>query len=155
MSEYLIESRDVSFQYQGSEKKALTNISFSVRQGECILLCGKSGCGKTTLTRLLNGLIPSFFPGELFGCCTAAGRTAGESAIEEYVPVTGSVFQNPKTQYFNVDTTAELAFPCENSGMEPEEIRRRIRISPMRRMMGRTLILVSIILPAPLPRHTA
>ena len=36
------------------------------------------------------------------------------------------MFQNPKTQYFNVDTTAELAFPCENAGMEPQSIRRRV-----------------------------
>ena len=53
-----------------------------------------------------------------------AGR--GRGAIEAYVPQVGSVFQNPKTQYFNVDTTAELAFPCENAGMEPQAIRRRV-----------------------------
>lgn len=50
----------------------------------------------------------------------------GRAAIEDYVPKVGSVFQNPKTQYFNVDTTAELSFPCENVGMPPAKIRERV-----------------------------
>ena len=79
------------------------------------MLCGKSGCGKTTLTRLLNGLAPSFFDGKLDGMCQSFGLCAGEAAIEEYVPIVGSVFQNPKTQHFNIDTTAELAFPCDSN----------------------------------------
>lgn len=62
----------------------------------------------------------------LRGECVTLGLRAGEAAIESYVPLVGSVFQNPKTQYFNVDTTAELAFPCENMGMEPVKIRDRI-----------------------------
>ena len=73
-----------------------------------LVLAGtNSGCGKTTLSRLLNGLAPGFYPGALAGQCTAAGLAAGEAAIEDYVPQVGSVFQNPKTQYFNVDTTPE------------------------------------------------
>lgn len=123
----LIESRELSFRYQESDKKALKDISLAVEPGTCVMLCGRSGCGKTTFSRMLNGLIPSFFTGELTGFCTVDGRIAGKSAIEEYVPVVGSVFQNPKTQYFNVDTTTELAFPCENTGMPPETIRRRVR----------------------------
>ena len=68
-----------------------------------------------------------FYPGELTGSCTVSGLLAGSAAIEQYVPLVGSVFQNPKTQYFNVDTTAELAFPCENSGMPPTAIRQRVQ----------------------------
>lgn len=105
---------------------ALRDVTLTVQPGECVVLCGRSGCGKTTFTHLLNGLSPEFYPGTLTGRCTAAGLAAGEAAIEAYVPQVGSVFQNPKTQYFNVDTTAELAFPCENAGMEPQAIRRRV-----------------------------
>lgn len=104
----------------------LKNINLDIQPGECVVLCGKSGSGKTTLARILNGLSPSFFHGTLEGECVGFGLKAGESQIEAYVPFVGSVFQNPKTQYFNVDTTAELAFPCENSGYAPEEIKRRI-----------------------------
>ena len=123
----IISCTDVGFTYQGSAAPALRDVGLQVQPGECVLLCGRSGCGKTTFSRLLNGLAPAFYPGALTGRCTAVTLAAGEAVIEAYVPVVGSVFQNPKTQYFNVDTTAELAFPCENSGLPPAEIRARVR----------------------------
>lgn len=122
----MIEAENASFTYQNAPSPALQDVTLTVQPGECVVLCGRSGCGKTTFTHLLNGLSPEFYPGTLTGRCTAAGLAAGEAAIEAYVPQVGSVFQNPKTQYFNVDTTAELAFPCENAGMEPQVIRRRV-----------------------------
>ena len=118
--------KNLSFQYPNMKEPILKNISLKIDRGECVLLCGKSGSGKTTLTRILNGLSPSFFQGNLQGECSVFGVKAGESAIEDYVPVVGSVFQNPKTQYFNVNTTAELVFPCENAGYRQEEIRERL-----------------------------
>ena len=123
----LIETSAVGFTYQGSETPALQDVTLSIGAGECVLLCGKSGCGKTTFTRLLNGLAPAFFPGRMLGSCRVGDLLAGTAAIEEYVPLVGSVFQNPKTQYFNVDTTAELAFHCENVGMPSAEIRSRVQ----------------------------
>ena len=123
----MIESKNTSFRYQSTETDALKEVDLQIRPGECIVLCGKSGCGKTTFSRMLNGLIPSFFPGELSGSCNTFGLESGKAAIEDYVPRVGSVFQNPKTQYFNVDTTAELAFPCENAGMPSGEIRERVQ----------------------------
>ena len=70
-----------TFRYNNTETDALKELSLSVNPGECIVLCGKSGCGKTTLTRMLNGLIPSFFRGELSSRCETFGLTAGESPI--------------------------------------------------------------------------
>lgn len=123
----LIQSERVSFTYQNSTTSALQDVTLHIQPGECVLLCSRSGCGKTTFSRLLNGLAPAFYPGTLTGTCTVGDLLAGSAAIEAYVPWVGSVFQNPKTQYFNVDTTAELAFPCENSGMPPAEIRQRVQ----------------------------
>lgn len=117
----------LTFTYHGSDAPAISDVSFEVAPGECVLLCGQSGCGKTTVTRLLNGLVPNFFQGKLDGSCTVLGLTSGQSPIEDYVPLVGSVFQNPKTQYFHTNTTSELAFPCENVGMPRDEILARIQ----------------------------
>lgn len=120
----MIECKHVSFSYQ--EETTLEGIDVTISDGQCIMLCGKSGCGKTTFTRLLNGLIPKFYTGRFSGQVLVYGLESEKNAIEDYVQLVGSVFQNPKTQYFNTDTTSELAFPCENVGMPSKEIRQRI-----------------------------
>lgn len=122
----MIETENITFAYTNTNDKVLNHISLEIKEGECILLCGKSGCGKTTFTRLINGLIPSFFDGELSGKCKVSDLCSNTANIEDYVKLVGSVFQNPKTQYFNSNTTDELAFPCENIGIEPKEIQDRI-----------------------------
>lgn len=106
---------------------ALDDVTLTIRNGEFVVLCGQSGCGKTTFTHLFNGLIPTFHTGDLTGACTVYGLAAGRSAIETYAAVVGSVFQNPKTQYLNAFVADELAFPCENAGWEPAAIRERVR----------------------------
>ncbi len=60
----MIEFRDVSFSYPDSADGGLKHITLTIPTGQCVLLCGRSGCGKTTLTRLINGLIPQFFARE-------------------------------------------------------------------------------------------
>ena len=113
----MIEFQNVSFSYPDSADGGLKNINLTIPDGQCVLLCGRSGCGKTTLTRLINGLIPQFFDGNLSGEILLDGENLADLPMYRIAEKVGSVFQNPKTQYFNVDTTAELAFPCENSGM--------------------------------------
>ena len=60
----MITLRNISFSYKGTKENNLYDISLHIPKGQCVLLCGGSGCGKTTLTRLINGLIPHFFEGE-------------------------------------------------------------------------------------------
>lgn len=119
---------NVSFEYDGtvSSYKCLTSMSFTVKRGECIVLCGPSGCGKTTITRLINGLIPHHFDGELEGRVIVGGKHIAEQSLAHTSLTVGSVFQNPRSQFFNVDTTDELAFGCENQALPVEEIKLRI-----------------------------
>ena len=118
--------RDCTFAYSG-EGTALHGVSLHVRAGELVMLVGPSGCGKTTVTRLINGLAPGHFTGTLTGHACTGGLEAGRAPLESYARVVGSVFQNPKTQYFHARSTDELAFPCENVGMPAPRIRERVR----------------------------
>jgi len=123
----IIKSEHVSFQYLHSKIPFLKDINFEVSPGECVLICGASGSGKTTFSRLLNGISPNYVEGNLKGNMHTSGLKNGEADIEEYLPIVGSVFQNPKTQHFTMDTTSELAFPLENIGSDPNDIRQQIK----------------------------
>ena len=122
----MISIDNVSFGY-GEAQETLSRVSAAIAPGECVLLCGASGCGKTTVTKLLNGLIPAFTPGcRLEGQVEVDGLDPGTTPMYELARKVGSVFQNPKSQFFNLDTDSELAFGLENEGRPPEEIRRRV-----------------------------
>lgn len=123
----MIEFKNLTFEYETEGvKKGVYDINMTINQGACIVLTGPSGSGKTTLTRLMNGLAPNFFKGEMKGQVLIKGQNISEQGIEETASLVGSVFQNPRTQFFNVDTTSELAFGCENLGMPVDEIKERL-----------------------------
>ncbi len=122
----MIELRGVSFSYSDGAQGGLKDITLSIPDGQCVLLCGRSGCGKTTLTRLVNGLIPHFFPGELRGEVLLDGTRISDLPMYRIAEKVGSVFQNPRTQFFNVDTDGEIAFGLENAAQLPERMRRRV-----------------------------
>ena len=121
----MIQLEHVSFRYAEMETKALENISLQVDRGKCVVLSGSSGCGKTTITRLINGLIPSFYPGELSGTVKIAGEDIAGLEPHELATKIGSVFQNPRTQFFNTDTDSEIVFGMENCGISYEEMHDR------------------------------
>ena len=117
---------DVSFSYNESAEKSLNNVSLHIPKGQCVLLCGLSGCGKTTLARMINGLIPCFFDGQLDGKVTVHGFDPTERSISAISDVVGTVFQNPRTQFFNTDTDSEIVFGLENRGLPSQELRNRL-----------------------------
>ena len=158
----MIELNDVTFAYEsgeGIEKGAaggldekvsngsLHGVNLTVGTGEFVLLTGGSGCGKTTILRLINGLIPNFYEGQLEGSVTVDGMDVSKAELYETAKKVSTVFQNPRSQFFNVDTTSELAFACENQGMAEEEILRRmdytIKDMQLAPLMGRSLFQLS------------
>lgn len=123
----MVKLKNVWFTYaQGQKENGLRGLNLRIRRGEVVLLCGESGCGKTTITRLINGLIPGYYEGTLSGSVLIDGKEITQMPMYETAKIVGSVFQNPRSQFFNVDTTSELAFGCENKGLPEQEINRRI-----------------------------
>ena len=122
----MISFQNVSFTYAESGNGGVLDLNLVVRSGECVLLCGPSGCGKTTVTRLANGLIPHFFHGNLSGQVNVNGMDTRETEIAALSDAVGTVFQNPRTQFFNTDTDSEIVFGLENRGIPREALRSRL-----------------------------
>ena len=125
----MIEFDHASFTYraQVDEGRAgAVDVSLTVRSGEVVVLCGRSGCGKSTALRLAGGLAPRFFPGTAHGRVSLDGRAVDALETWEIAQRAGSLFQNPRTQFFSADSTGEVAFALENAGWPPEDIRQRV-----------------------------
>ena len=120
----MIKLKGLRFSYDSGliKKEQLKDISLDIKQGEFILLIGKSGCGKTTLTRVLNGLCPQFYPGELSGDYLLDGRNIQQIPINEIGTIVGSVFQDPRSQFFTSNTTDEIVMGMENNATPREEM---------------------------------
>ena len=118
----MIEIKNVNFRYKGTEEGGLHDLSLTIHDGEVVLLCGASGCGKTTIGRLINGLIPHYYKGELTGSVIVNGREIAQTELYDLAGVVGIVFQNPRSQFFAIDTDGEITFGAENIGMQPEAI---------------------------------
>ena len=143
----MIEFQNVSFSYPDSANGGLKHIDLTIPDGQCVLLCGRSGCGKTTLTRLINGLIPQFFEGNLSGEILLDGENLAELPMYRIAEKVGSVFQNPRTQFFNVDTDSEIAFGMENEAVPQEQMMRRVaetaKALHIENLLGRNIFALS------------
>lgn len=125
----MISIENVSFRYAGAETQNVFSLNLRVPKGECVLICGPSGSGKTTVARLIGGLIPRFFGGKLTGSLKLNGKDMRNMTVEEITSTVGSVFQDPRSQFFTTDTTSEMAFTCENMGVPRDEMLDRIALS--------------------------
>jgi energy-coupling factor transport system ATP-binding protein len=122
----VIRASELSYSYPDSSE-GIKMIDFDIAEGETVLLTGNSGSGKSTLLKCLNGLAPTITEGELKGILRVYGDDYSKLKMHELNKKIGSVFQNPRSQFFTDNTTAELVFPMENYGFPKEKMERRLK----------------------------
>lgn len=120
-----IRIRELSFSYNGHGNQ-LKGINLDIQSGQVVVLTGPSGSGKSSLTRVINGLIPYFYEGELSGQIFVDGKPISEIPSWERGKLAGNVFQDPRSQFFANEVAGEIAFGCENYGYSHEEICRHV-----------------------------
>ena len=121
----MLEFRNVSFTYKNSEEKVLNNVSFKINEGECVLLTGISGSGKSTIVHLMNGLIPALYEGELTGKIYYNNTSLESIKTYDIAKDIGYVSQDPRGHFFTTNTTSELVFAMENFGISLDEMKKR------------------------------
>ncbi|MCS7282553.1 MAG: energy-coupling factor ABC transporter ATP-binding protein [Anaerolineae bacterium] len=117
---------NLTFRYQARPEPAIQDVSFALRPGEIVLVAGASGCGKTTLIRCINGLIPRTYRGELQGRILVYGRDARAMSMAELSQQVGTLLQDPERQIVGSFVLNEVAFGLENLGLPRSEILRRV-----------------------------
>jgi energy-coupling factor transporter ATP-binding protein EcfA2 len=116
----------LTFRYHTRPEPALREVSLTLESGELLLVAGASGCGKTTLIRCINGLIPRSYRGELSGRLLLHGQDVSRLPLSRISQVVGTVLQDPERQILGARVSAEVAFGLENLGLPRDEIRRRV-----------------------------
>ena len=117
----------LSFKYRSRPEPAVKNISFELEPGEVLLVAGASGCGKTTLVRAVNGLVPRSYKGELTGRILVNGQDTAGWPLAKVSQSVGTVLQDPERQILGTKVLNEVAFGLENLGLPREEIFTRTR----------------------------
>ncbi len=143
----IIKMLGYGFSYAHREEKVLKDITFSVREGELILIAGDSGSGKSTFLKSLNGLIPIIVDGKMDGERYIKGKNMKTMPIHEISHSLGSVFQNPRSQFFTLNSTSELVFPMENYGYSKSEMKKTINTLkkeiPIENLLDRDILSLS------------
>jgi energy-coupling factor transporter ATP-binding protein EcfA2 len=121
----LVSVAGLSFRYRDRDSLALQDITFDVPAGEVLLVAGASGCGKTTLIRCLNGLIPRSYKGELQGRIELLGQDTAGMPLARISQMVGTVLQDPERQILGTRVLYEVAFGLENLALPRDEIRER------------------------------
>ncbi len=116
----------LSFRYRSRTEPAIRDVSLTLERGELLLLAGASGCGKTTLIRCINGLIPRSYKGELTGTILVQGQDPAGFSLARVSQTIGTVLQDPERQILGARVSGEVAFGLENLGLPREEIRQRV-----------------------------
>lgn len=142
----MVELKNLSLSYNGNEN-VLKNISLTVNRGECILFTGRSGSGKSSIINSINGLAARYDGAAIDGDIKLADKDIKNLELYEISMLVSSVFQNPKTHFFNVNTTLELLSFLENIGLKREEMDKRLsdmlNVFPIEHLLNRDIFMLS------------
>jgi energy-coupling factor transporter ATP-binding protein EcfA2 len=125
-TEIPLEVKGLTFKYHSRSEPAIKGINLTLTPGEILLLAGASGCGKTTLMRCINGLIPRIYRGELEGQISVFGKSVHDLSMSELSQNVGTVLQDPERQIVGSYVLNEVAFGLENLGLPRDEILTRV-----------------------------
>lgn len=126
MLEFPLVIEELTFRYRSREETAIRDINLSIEPAQVVLIAGASGCGKTTLARCINGLIPRSYKGELKGKILIKGQDTSDLSLARISQMVGTVLQDPERQILGTMVRNEVAFGLENLGLPREEIRDRV-----------------------------
>lgn len=142
----MVEIENLSLSY-GNNKEVLKNISLNIEKGECVLLTGKSGSGKSSIINSINGLAVRYDGASIDGSIRIGNKDIENLKLYEISMLVSSVFQNPKTHFFNVNTTLELLFYLENIGLSRYEMDKRLtemlNLFPIEHLLNRDIFKLS------------
>lgn len=122
----ILQVKDLSFRYHSRPDIAIEQVSFDLHAGELLLVAGASGCGKTTLARCINGLIPRSYHGDRSGSVLVKGQEVSQMSLVEVAQQVGTLLQDPERQIVSSFVTGEIAFGLENLGLPRQEIYHRM-----------------------------
>ena len=126
---HAIELKKVSYRYSGAEPDspdAARCLDLTVDAGELKLVTGASGCGKTTVMRLGNGLCPQIYGGTLSGEVLVDGNPTQDTPVAVLSEHIGTLFQDPEEQFFALNVGDEISFALKSRGVPFEEIGPRV-----------------------------
>ncbi|MBE3119650.1 MAG: ABC transporter ATP-binding protein [Candidatus Atribacteria bacterium] len=126
MNELPLIVENLTFQYRRRSEPAIEKINFSVQPGQVMLIAGSSGCGKTTLMRCINGLIPHTYSGEMSGDIHLFGKSVTGMGLADISQTVGTLLQDPERQILGSYVMNEVAFGLESLGIPREEITPRV-----------------------------
>ena len=122
----MIRLDNVSFRYAGQDAPALDRVDLAVPEGELCLVIGETGSGKSTLLRAVNGLVPHFTGGTLYGDVRVDGTSTADVPPRDMAATVGVVGQDPVAGFVADTVEDELAYVMENLGIDPTVMRRRV-----------------------------